>query len=289
MGSSSSSSMSDQQHEQWKHVYREFILQVHPDFFQDSPRERKVNEKSLKTFSQHLERLQLGHGHGHAMPAAGSSSPLVFFIKQAGGTHREEEGDASSIARHDSDIDGGPSPKKFLLPLEAHHEMATHLLRAGITSVLPLPPESDSPRRHADQASAHNHNHNHNHSAEGASHKHNSGWHNWGDDLFGGTAANRAWDEAAAASAGGGRARGRSAFSSVPDNTREGRQRTTQWGAAFETASGDGDGSTSRLGQVLASDAGRTLVRERRASSRKVGQLVDELRQQYGFGEFTFR
>eukprot|EP00903_Cladosiphon_okamuranus_P015929 g14714.t1 len=269
----SASSMSDEQNEQWKHVYREFILQVHPDFFQDSPKERAVNEKSLKTFSQHLERLKLGH----APSTGGSSSRLVFFVKQAGESAEHEEADDSHERSRGIDIDSScPSPRKFLLPLEAHHEMAAHLLKAGITSVPPPEP----PRRQAD--------HDHNRSAETSS----SGWHSWGDDLFGGTAANRAWDEAAAAAAAassGGRARGRSAFSSVQDNTREGRQRTTQWGAAFERASGGGDESTSRLGRVLASDLGRALVRERRASSRKVRQLVGELREEYGFGEFTFR
>lgn len=272
------SSMSDERHEQWKHVYREFILQVHPDFFQDSPEERAVNEKSLKTFSQHLERLQLGHGH---TKPAGSCSPLVFFVKQAGGNAQREDADDSINTRHRSDVDDGePSPKKFLLPLEAHHEMASHLSKAGITSALPPEP----PGGQADQAFAHNHTRR---GGDANNNNNNSEWHDWGDDLFGGTAANRAWDEAAAAAAG--RERGRSAFSSVEDNTREGRQRTTQWGAAFERASGDGEGSISRLGKVLASDTGRALVRERRASSRKVRQLVDELREQYGFGEFTFR
>ncbi|CAM9710449.1 unnamed protein product [Scytosiphon promiscuus] len=113
----------------------------------------------------------------------------------------------------------------------------------------------------------------------------NSEWHIWGDQLFGGSTANRAWDKAASAR----RRRqlhGRSAFSGDDDRSSEGRQRSTEWGAAFEKAGGD---AFSRLGHVLATDGGRALVRERRASSRNVRQLVNELREEFGFGDFSFR
>lgn len=286
------SDRTSQQDEQWKSVYRAFLLHVHPDFFQDSPSERAVNEKSLKTFSQHLERLQQQHGGG-SINLKADTSPLVFFLKQAsdrGGGHEEEE-DVDNNTSLNGDIDsrdeGNPSPRKFILPLESHHQMATLLHEAGIitsTSVPPLPPPS-SRQQQAEQASTTHHQSNAN-DPDNKNNNNSWGWHNWGEDLFGGTAANRAWDEAA----GGGRNNrrrpgGRSAFSSDDDTSREGRQRTTEWGAAFEGSSGD----ASRLGKVLATDAGRALVRERRASSRKVRRLVGELREQYGFGEFTFR
>ena len=92
--SSSSSSSSDREDhdELWKHVYRDFILKVHPDFFQDFPKERAVNEKSLKAFSQHLERLQAGGGSKSGRPA------LVFFVKAAGGggsVENDEDQDTS--------------------------------------------------------------------------------------------------------------------------------------------------------------------------------------------------
>ncbi|CAM9285288.1 unnamed protein product [Ectocarpus fasciculatus] len=163
-----------------------------------------------------------------------------------------------------------------MLPLGSHHQMATHLYDSGMSGITPPPPahtEQASPtRRH--------------HSRPADSNSNHSEWHGWEDELFGGTAANRAWDEAAAAGRNGRRhTHGRSAFSSDDDKTQEGRQRTTEWGAAFERRSGH----ASRLGQILSTDEGRALVRERRSSSRKVRRLVGELREQYGFGEFTFR
>lgn len=283
-------SSSEQDHDElWKHVYRDFILKVHPDFFQDFPKERAVNEKSLKAFSQHLEKLEAGGG----ISSKSGSPPLVFFVKAAGGGGGSPAVE-SDAAGHDASQDGGvdassASPRKFLLPLEAHHQLHTHLQQNGITTVMPPPPPS-SPRRPVDQASARSRNGSAGHPAD-EMHDDNPGWHTWGDHLFGETAANRAWEEATGGRGGGGRRTGygRSAFSGHQDTTREGRQRTTEWGAAFErTGGGDGDAS-EMLGWVLATDAGRALVRERRASSRNVRRLVDELRREYDFGEITFR
>lgn len=247
-------------------MYRAFLLHVHPDFFHESPKKRAVNEKSLKSFSQHLDQLELGgennrmHSSGNKV-GNGSASSLVFFLKQA-----EEEGAGSKS-------DGSPSCGKVMLPLGSHHQMATHLYDSGMSGITPPP-------AHAEQASTRRH-----HSRPADSNNDDpSGWRGWEDELFGGTAANRAWDEAEAGR-NGRHTHGRSAFSSDDDNTREGRQRTTEWGAAFERRSGH----ASRLGQVLSTDEGRALVRERRSSSRKVRRLVGELREQYGFGEFTFR
>ncbi len=272
----------EQDHDEiWKHVYRDFILKVHPDFFQDFPKERAVNEKSLKAFSQHLERLEAGGGTSRSR-----GSPLVFFVKAAGGA-----GGSSAVevdAGGHSASQGGASPRKFLLPLEAHHQLHTHLQQNGITTVTP----PSSPRRPVDQASARYRSSSADHPAD-EMHVDNPGWHIWGEHLFGGeSAANRAWEEAAGGGGAGGRRTGygRSAFSGQQDSTREGRQRTTEWGAAFERTSGGSGGDASEtLGRVLATDAGRALVRERRASSRNVRRLVDELRREFDFGEITFR
>ncbi|CAM9527288.1 unnamed protein product [Ectocarpus sp. 4 AP-2014] len=262
---------SPEQHKEWKSVYRAFLLHVHPDFFHESPKQRAVNEKSLKSLSQHLDRLQLGGEntrsggvHNRSNTANGSTSPLVFFLKQAG-----EEGAGSKS-------DGSPSCGKVMLPLGSHHQMATHLYDSGMSGVNPPP-------AHAERASTRRHHISR--PADTSNNDNHSRWHGWEDELFGGTAANRAWDEAAAGRNGSGHTHGRSAFSSDDDKTREGRQRTTEWGAAFERRSGH----VSRLGQILSTDEGRALVRERRSSSRKVRRLVGELREQYGFGEFIFR
>lgn len=271
-------------------MYRDFLLHVHPDFFQDSAlaTERAVNEKNLKAFSQHLEQLQLlGHdGSGGDVRRSSfrnkTTSQLVFFLKQNGCAEHEPETDGSSD-------DSRPSPRKVILPLESHHQMATQIFELGITSTsIPPPTHHDSSTNHPDD-----HNSSRSYTTTTTSYttsnsnssNTNPDWHIWGDQFFGGSAANRAWDEAASAR----RRRqphGRSAFSGDDDRSKEGRQKTTEWGAAFERAGGD---AFSRLGHVLATDEGRALVRERRASSRNVRQLVGELRDEFGFGDFIFR
>ncbi|CAM9549428.1 unnamed protein product, partial [Hapterophycus canaliculatus] len=282
-GRSIPSEQQQQQQQQWKSVYRDFLLHVHPDFFQDSTlaTERAVNEKSLKAFSQHLDQLQL---LGHDGSSSGdvrrgrfggeATSQLVFFLKQAGDPVHDPEtsgnGDGSRL-----------SPRKVLLPLESHHQMATQIFELGITSTsIPPPTPRDASTNHPNyDDGSRNAN-----SSSSSSSSSNSEWHIWGDQFFGGSAANRAWDKAASAR----RRRhphGRSAFSGHNDRSREGRQRTTEWGAAFERANDD---AFTRLGHVLATEDGRALVRERRASSRSVRRLVDELRREFGFGDFTF-
>lgn len=263
--------------EEWKRVYRAFLFHVHPDFFHDQPKERANNEKNLKMFQQHLQHLEEHDGQNRNINQTGVNEVkrLVFFLKpptepkvHSPGTEDDPNDSAHGNSDEKEKVDDHhDQPQKVLLPLQDHINMAHLLHEAGIratrtttsTSPLPSSPTTD-------------------HSSSGDIPE----WEDWADDLFSGTAANRAWDEAE-------KRRKRSArqFGEQNGGTGEGRQnRTTEGGAASEEYHHYG---AERLGHVLATDAGRALVRERRASARTVEKLVGQLRKQYGFGKFNFR
>ncbi|XP_072906196.1 T-cell activation inhibitor, mitochondrial isoform X1 [Hemitrygon akajei] len=58
---------------------RPFYLAVHPDFFGQHPRERDVNENSLKKLNNHLECLQRP---GHRTP---QPTQLTFYVRETAG------------------------------------------------------------------------------------------------------------------------------------------------------------------------------------------------------------
>lgn len=281
--------------EQWKVVYRAFLLHVHPDFFHHQPEERAINERNLKTFQQHLQQLEHTGGKTAAAAAAAyqqrgsgalgsGSARLVFFLKP-----EMAHEDTLSSAIQDDDADNGRSnsissrnssenrstessgrARKLILPLESHRTMATLLHEAGITPTHIPPPPSRA--QHP--------------TATGSDPRDDeSEWEDWTEDLFGRAAASRTRDEAESRDR---RSRRYAASDNVEGAYGEGRQKTTEWGAASEEYEYKGQ-DASRLGYVLATEAGKMMVRERRSSARNVQELVDQLRGQYGFGEFTFR
>ena len=300
--------------EQWKVVYRAFLLHVHPDFFHHQPEQRAINERNLKTFQQHLQQLEHTRGQTAAAAAAAAyqqqrgrgalasgSARLVFFLKP-GMAHKDPP---STI--HDDDADNGHSnnssssssssssngnsrkisnsnignqsnkssglARKLILPLESHRTMATLLHEAGITSThIPPPPGRAQPPTATGSHSS-------NQKDDG------SEWEDWTEDLFGRASASRARDEAESRDR---RSRRYAASDNVEGAFGEGRQKTTEWGAASEEFEYRGH-DASRLGYVLATDAGKTMVRERRSSALNVRELVGQLQGQYGFGDFTFR
>lgn len=166
-------------------------------------------------------------------------------------------------------------PKKVMLPLQSHRTSTKlelmHLLRAaGVTlppeiSMTPPPPARPPHRSHL-------------HEQESTTATTPFGWDeedNWAgmDDLFGGT-----WS--------GSRSSSRFYGASDPYQNRRYDGESAQ---ERRRAEGGGPSATAGLGFVLETEAGRTLVRERRRSTRNVRRLVEELREQYGFGEFSFR
>ena len=251
----------------WKQVYREFLMAVHPDFFHDHPLERAMNEKNLKVFQQHLHELDQRPRFGDISAATHESSRLVFFLKP--GAKHPVEDTCNAINGSEGSVVGcserrRPSPRKVILPLNSHHQMATLLYEAGITAKAPpaasavsLPPQR-TPRSDPSTSPS------------------NRSSPSWVEDLFAEAAPNRAWYEAAARQRQTSKGR-RNAFS-----------RSHPYGSAHEYHEGETSGP-SALGHVLMTDEGRALVRERRLSARNVRTLVEELRKQYGFGEFTFR
>ena len=279
--------------EQWKVVYRAFLLHVHPDFFHRHPEERAINERNLKAFQQHLQQLE-HTGGTTAAPAAAAyqqqrgsgalasgSARLVFFLKPEMAhedtpttIHGADSNDHSNGSKnHSAESSGRHVARKLILPLESHRTMATLLHEAGIspTNIPPPPPRAQNP------------------TATGSNPPKQEGeepeWEDWTEELFGRAAASRARDEAESRDR---RARRYAASDNVEGAYGEGRQKTTEWGAASEEYVYKGH-DASRLGYVLATDAGRAMVRERRSSARNVRELVGQLRGQYGFGEFTFR
>lgn len=267
-GNSDSTSISP---EHWKSVYRAFLLHVHPDFFHDQPKERAVNEKSLKVLSMHLDEPG-------DCPASNGAC-LVFFFKTTTAvidytTAHDHSNDGHSYASVDPKDEERRSPRKVMLPIASDRNSTKvevrHLL--NVTGVSPTPVPSPSlpppkPSRHQKPRSA-----------PTGPDRDSPGWNDWGKYFFGETPANRAWDEAAARA---GRGRGQDG-----DTTSEGRQRTTGGGSASEEYEHSGGAG---LGRIVATDAGRALVRERRVSARNVRRLVEELREKHGFGKFTFR
>lgn len=275
--------------EHWKSVYRAFLLHVHPDFFHDQPKERAVNEKSLKVLSMHLDAL--GDDYAYS-PRKNNSACLVFFFKATTTTtavvdpttqydHGNDGHNHASVEPEDE----RPLPRKVMLPIIASDRNSTkvevrHLLNVAGVSPTPVPLASPSPKPSHQQAPR----------SSPADSREEDGpdWNDWVEDLFGDTPANRAWDEAAAEADR--RSRGRPGGDE--DTTSEGRQSRTTWGGAASEQyehSGGGGGGAGLLGRVLATDAGRALVRERRVSARNVRRLVEELREKHGFGKFTFR
>lgn len=246
----------------WKQVYREFLLAVHPDFFHEHPSERATNEKNLKIFQQHLQELDEHGSNSKYGTAVGGDritvgtdegSRLVFFLKPDSKNPQKDACSAYDIS--EKALAGRRCcsvPRKVILPLNSHHQMATLLHEAGITATAPSLAVPPHPLR-CDTSMP--------------STEHSSS--DWVEELFGETAANKAWYEASARK----------------------QQQSTSTGS-------HGSGSYSRqreargpavLGHVLSTNDGRALVRERRASARNVQKLVEELQKQYGFGEFTFR
>ena len=276
--------------EQWKVVYRAFLLHVHPDFFHHQPEKRAINERNLKTFQQHLYHLEHRSSRAAAEATyqdrgsgalASSSARLVFFLKpevahddpQRSNQEENTNGNSNSNSNSsESHIDNRQVARKLILPLESHRTMAILLHEAGISPTHPPP----SQPQHAQPT------------AQGSSPSRvpsdgTSEWEDWTEDLFGRAASSRAREEAESRHR---RTRRYAASDNVEGAYGEGRQKTTEWGAAAEEHEGY---DASRLGYILATDAGRTLVRERRSSARSVQELVRQLRDQYGFGEFTFR
>lgn len=283
--------------EQWKVVYRAFLLHVHPDFFHHQPEERAINERNLKTFQQHLQQLEHTGGKTAAAAAAAyqqqrgsgalasGSARLVFFLKpeianedtpsatQDDDTDNGRSNSSSSSTTTDSEKRSSESSgraRKLILPLESHRTMATLLHEAGITPthIPPHPSRAQHP------------------TATGSDPRDvESDWEDWTEDLFGRASTSRARDEAESRDR---RSRRYAASDNVEGAYGEGRQKTTEWGAASEEYEYKGH-DASRLGYVLATEAGKMMVRERRSSTRNVQELVDQLRGQYGFGEFTFR
>lgn len=236
----------------WKQVYRAFLLAVHPDFFHEHPKERAMNERNLKLFQEHLQHLDMRGGIGEL----DNGKRLVFFIKP-GATLRGDEREVSSDSTFNDTHEPSdpPIPRKVILPLQSHRSMAELLREVGVSQTsFPVQQESlpDEIGTIGTSASAGNR-------RSGSTRSWD--WEGWVEDLFGETSANRAWDREAA--------RKRKSASSSGERSE---------GFGF-----------SRLGHVLDTDAGRKLVRERRTSARNVRKLVDQLRQQHGFGEFTFR
>lgn len=243
----------------WKQVYREFLLAVHPDFFHEHPSERATNEKNLKIFQQHLQELD-EHGSNSTYGTAvggdritvgtDEGSRLVFYLKPDSNSPQKdapgiiEEALAGRRCRS--------VPRKVILPLNSHHQMATLLHQAGITATAPSPAVPPPPLR-CDPLMP--------------STEHSSL--DWVEELFGETAANKAWYEASA-------------------RKQQQSTSTDSHGSSSHSQQGKARGPAA-LGHVLSTDAGRALVRERRASARNVQKLVEELQKLYGFGEFTFR
>lgn len=242
--------------EQWKIVYRAFLFHVHPDFFQDQPKERMINEKGLKVLQQHLDQLEhapKSHTTQVSNEPGNGCARVVFFLKPGGrqvdadvtgwvgGTDSMDHVDGKDCSKEAND---SPLPQKVILPLQSHRIMAHLLYDAGITPP-PVPLHSARNEQPLTKKPSKD--------SEGANKQE---WDDWAAGLFGGTPANRAWDEAA--------------------KKKRRSEECRQFGG-------------SMLGSVLATDAGKNLVRERRASSRNVVKLVKELREQHGFGEFAFR
>lgn len=246
----------------WKQVYREFLLAVHPDFFHEHPCERATNEKNLKIFQQHLQELdEHGSNSKYATTVGGDritvgtdeGSRLVFFLKPD--SKNPQEDTCSAVDISEEALVGRrsrPVPRKVILPLNSHNQMATLLYEAGIIATAPSPAVPPPPLRCDPLIPSTGHSSS-----------------DWVEELFGDTAANKAWYEATA---------------------RKRQQSTSTGSRGSRSCSHQGEArGPAALGHVLSTDAGRALVRERRASARNVQKLVEELQKRYGFGEFTFR
>lgn len=288
----------------WKILYRAFLLRVHPDFFHDLPAERAVNEKNLQALSMHLE--QRDHT---AIPTrrgpmvADGGARLVFFLKMgSSATAAAAEGNAENGDQVDATgvKHQQPPPKKVMLPLQSYLNSTKlelrHLLHAAgvaLPSEIPNPPQP--PFRHREESTTATTPFGWDEDGDDA---------DWAEDQFGGTAANRAWDRAHGTTGDDvdhehgyhgaketySRWEGRASYANSGNfsNGHGRHQHHHQQQQAGESRT-SGAGSPDGLAHVLATEAGRSLVRERRSSARNVRRLVDELREQYGFGEFMFR
>lgn len=265
----------------WKILYRTFLLQTHPDFFTNLPDERAVNENNLKALSLHLGECErnprIAATLSRTLPS--SSSRLIFFLK---GESREvsigDYGDrifgrdeekrlcehASVASLEDRGTHTKLTPRKVFLPLHPQPnstklELQKVLQAAGI--IIPEGPRSFSQRepeylpRAPDATESF------------------SQW-DFGqvEDLF--RTFHEGWQDRG----------GYDGHSRHHQDINRSWRRSggpPRWQEYSVNPAG--------LAHVLWTEAGKTLVRERKDSARKVRALVDALRTRYGFGKFTFR
>ncbi|CAM9445050.1 unnamed protein product [Sphacelaria rigidula] len=223
------------------------------------------------TSSKRIERRGKGPRENHSNSAVMSRTTSTTT----------DGGSSSSMGEFGPNAHGStplvPPPTKVMLPLQARRNSTKlelmHLLRTagvalpqGISAIprppLPLPTVQGAHRRQQDSTTATT----------------PFGWEeddNWAamEDLFGGggsdarSSPSHPYYNSHRYSGGSGRG-----------GQHEGRE-----------AKGGGQNTIAGLGFVLDTEAGRSLVRERRGSARNVQRLVVQLQDQYGFGEFTFR
>lgn len=128
-------------------IKRAFLLQVHPDFFTQHPRERTVNTENLKVLNNFLEATATStfplpsHSAHHHRGGTASPRDLVFYVKTTA---------ARAVSPPvPSPLGPSSSPARVVVPLDDRVFFSLHTILSShgeASSLPPPPPAAFAPR-----------------------------------------------------------------------------------------------------------------------------------------------